>query len=31
MRDSAVLFKALVKRRDAVHDLLTSTSRLSRS
>jgi phospholipid/cholesterol/gamma-HCH transport system substrate-binding protein len=29
MRDSAVLFKALVKRRQAVHDLLTSTSQLS--
>ena len=29
MRDSAVLFKALVKRRDAVHDLLRSTSQLS--
>jgi phospholipid/cholesterol/gamma-HCH transport system substrate-binding protein len=30
MRDSAVLFEALVTRRDAVHDLLTSTSQLSR-
>ena len=29
MRDSAVLFNALVKRRQAVHDLLRSTSRLS--
>jgi phospholipid/cholesterol/gamma-HCH transport system substrate-binding protein len=29
MQDSAVLFKALVKRRQAVHDLLTSTSQLS--
>ena len=29
MRDSAVLFRALVKRRQAVHDLLTSTSELS--
>jgi phospholipid/cholesterol/gamma-HCH transport system substrate-binding protein len=29
MRDSAVLFEALVKRRDAVHDLLRSTTRLS--
>jgi phospholipid/cholesterol/gamma-HCH transport system substrate-binding protein len=29
MRDSSVLFKALVKRRDAVHDLLRSTSQLS--
>jgi phospholipid/cholesterol/gamma-HCH transport system substrate-binding protein len=29
MEDSAVLFKALVKRRQAVHDLLTSTSELS--
>ncbi len=29
MKDSAVLFKALVKRRDAVHDLLRSTSALS--
>lgn len=29
MRDSSVLFKALVKRRQAVHDLLTSTSQLS--
>jgi phospholipid/cholesterol/gamma-HCH transport system substrate-binding protein len=29
MRDSAVLFNALVKRRQAVHDLLRSTSKLS--
>jgi len=29
MRDSAVLFQALVKRREAVHDVLRSTSRLS--
>jgi phospholipid/cholesterol/gamma-HCH transport system substrate-binding protein len=29
MRDSAVLFKALVKRRSAIHDLLRSTSELS--
>lgn len=29
MRDSAVLFQALVKRRQAVHDLLRSTSELS--
>jgi phospholipid/cholesterol/gamma-HCH transport system substrate-binding protein len=29
MSDSAVLFKALVKRRQAVHDLLRSTSELS--
>jgi phospholipid/cholesterol/gamma-HCH transport system substrate-binding protein len=29
MQDSAVLFQALVKRRQAVHDLLTSTSQLS--
>jgi phospholipid/cholesterol/gamma-HCH transport system substrate-binding protein len=29
MRDSAVLFHALVQRRQAVHDLLRSTSRLS--
>ena len=29
MRDSAVLFKALVKRRQAVHNLLRSTSQLS--
>jgi phospholipid/cholesterol/gamma-HCH transport system substrate-binding protein len=29
MRDSAVLFKALVKRRQAVHDLLSSTTQLS--
>ena len=29
MRDSAVLFRALVKRRDAVHDVLRSTSQLS--
>lgn len=28
MRDSDVLFRALVKRRDAVHNLLTSTSTL---
>jgi len=31
MRDSAVLFQALVRRRDAVHDVLRSTSRLSRA
>ena len=30
MRDSRVLFKALVKRREAIHNLLVSTSRLSR-
>ena len=30
MRDSDVLFRALLARRDAVHDLLVSTSRLSR-
>jgi phospholipid/cholesterol/gamma-HCH transport system substrate-binding protein len=29
MQDSAVLFQALVKRRQAVHNLLTSTSELS--
>jgi phospholipid/cholesterol/gamma-HCH transport system substrate-binding protein len=29
MQDSSVLFQALVKRRQAVHDLLRSTSRLS--
>jgi phospholipid/cholesterol/gamma-HCH transport system substrate-binding protein len=29
MRDSDVLFRALVKRRVAIHNLLTSTSRLS--
>jgi phospholipid/cholesterol/gamma-HCH transport system substrate-binding protein len=29
MQDSSVLFRALVKRRQAVHDLLTSTSQLS--
>ena len=29
MQDSAVLFKALVKRRQAVHNLLRSTSQLS--
>jgi phospholipid/cholesterol/gamma-HCH transport system substrate-binding protein len=29
MRDSDVLFRALVARRDAVHNLLTSTSELS--
>jgi phospholipid/cholesterol/gamma-HCH transport system substrate-binding protein len=29
MQDSAVLFRALVKRRQAVHDLLRSTSELS--
>jgi phospholipid/cholesterol/gamma-HCH transport system substrate-binding protein len=29
MRDSSVLFRALVQRRQAVHDLLRSTSRLS--
>jgi phospholipid/cholesterol/gamma-HCH transport system substrate-binding protein len=29
MRDSAVLFKALDRRRQAVHDLLRSTTRLS--
>ena len=29
MRDSSVLFKALVKRRNAIHDLLSSTSQLS--
>ncbi|MGC4110901.1 MAG: MCE family protein [Nocardioides sp.] len=29
MQDSAVLFKALVKRRQAIHELLTSTSQLS--
>jgi phospholipid/cholesterol/gamma-HCH transport system substrate-binding protein len=29
MRDSSVLFRALVNRRQAVHDLLTSTSELS--
>ncbi len=30
MRDSDVLFRALVARREAVHDLLVSSSRLSR-
>ena len=30
MRDADVLFRALVKRREAIHDLLVSTSRLSR-
>jgi phospholipid/cholesterol/gamma-HCH transport system substrate-binding protein len=30
MRDSDVLFRALVARRQAVHDLLVSTSRLSK-
>ena len=30
MRDADVLFRALVKRREAVHNLLVSTSRLSR-
>jgi phospholipid/cholesterol/gamma-HCH transport system substrate-binding protein len=30
MRDSRVLFDALVKRRGAIHNLLVSTSRLSR-
>jgi len=30
MRDSRVLFQALVKRREAIHNLLVSTSRLSR-
>jgi phospholipid/cholesterol/gamma-HCH transport system substrate-binding protein len=30
MRDSDVLFRALVKRRDAVHNLLTSTAELSK-
>jgi phospholipid/cholesterol/gamma-HCH transport system substrate-binding protein len=30
MKDSDVLFRALVARREAVHNLLTSTSRLSR-
>ena len=30
MRDSEVLFNALVKRREAIHNLLTSTSQLSR-
>ncbi len=30
MRDSDVLFRAVVKRREAVHDLLVSTSTLSR-
>jgi phospholipid/cholesterol/gamma-HCH transport system substrate-binding protein len=29
MRDSRVLFEALVKRREAIHNLLVSTSRLS--
>lgn len=29
MRDSSVLFAALVKRRQAIHNLLTSTSQLS--
>jgi phospholipid/cholesterol/gamma-HCH transport system substrate-binding protein len=30
MRDSDVLFRALVQRREAIHTLLVSTSRLSR-
>jgi phospholipid/cholesterol/gamma-HCH transport system substrate-binding protein len=30
MKDSDVLFRALVKRRQAVHDLLTSTAKLSK-
>jgi phospholipid/cholesterol/gamma-HCH transport system substrate-binding protein len=30
MRDSDVLFRSLVARRDAVHNLLTSTTRLSK-
>ncbi len=30
MRDSRVLFRALVQRREAIHNLLVSTSRLSR-
>ena len=30
MRDADVLFRALVKRREAVHNLLVSTSRLSK-
>jgi phospholipid/cholesterol/gamma-HCH transport system substrate-binding protein len=30
MRDSDILFRALVARRQAVHDLLVSTTRLSR-
>ena len=30
MRDSDVVFRAVVARREAVHDLLTSTSQLSR-
>jgi phospholipid/cholesterol/gamma-HCH transport system substrate-binding protein len=30
MRDADVLFRALVQRRQAIHDLLVSTSRLSR-
>ena len=30
MKDSDVLFRALVARRDAVHNLLTSTTRLSK-
>jgi phospholipid/cholesterol/gamma-HCH transport system substrate-binding protein len=30
MRDADVLFRALVSRREAIHDLLTSTSTLSR-
>jgi phospholipid/cholesterol/gamma-HCH transport system substrate-binding protein len=30
MRDADVLFRALVARREAIHDLLVSTSRLSR-
>jgi phospholipid/cholesterol/gamma-HCH transport system substrate-binding protein len=30
MKDSDVLFRALVARRDAVHNLLTSTARLSK-
>ncbi len=31
MRDADVLFRSLVERREAVHRLLVSTSRLSRS
>lgn len=30
MKDSDVLFRALVKRREAIHNLLTSTSQLSK-
>ena len=30
MRDADILFRALVQRRESVHDLLTSTSRLSK-